>query len=333
MTAAFTFRRLLPADAAGVTSLVVRVYGTTYLRAELYSPDDIVRRNQAGEWISAVAHDDTGAIVGHAALELAPHGPVAELTMGMVLPQHQRHGILEGLRDFLIEEAHRRDLQGQFVEMGTDNLAAQAAANRSPARPFGLTLGLWPAVVRVAGRVEPPSTARVSFVRYFRYLQKPSRVVLHVPSHHHDMLGRIYAQHGVALEMGAEAALEGDGELSVERCPEWQSVFLTVRRVGADTPSQLDAAARAFHSDPGLESAYLELPMEQPGAAAACLHAEGLGFFFSGVSPFVAGGGDALRLQLLARDPELGRLRVTHPFAQELLAYVATERERRRKTT
>src|SRR4051794_32903385 len=103
MPGGYTIRRLRPEDAPGVCHCVLRVHGKAYPRAQLHCPEEIVHRNQTGEWISAVAIDETGLVAGHAALESAELGFVAEMGMSMVLPEHQRHGLLERLRDFLLE--------------------------------------------------------------------------------------------------------------------------------------------------------------------------------------------------------------------------------------
>jgi hypothetical protein len=77
-----------------------------------------------------------------------------------------------------------------------------------------------------------------------------------------------------------------------------------------------------------IDCVYLDLPLGDPHAAAACAPLEELGFFFSGVIPEYADG-DVLRLQYLnnvAFDP--ARTTTVSPFAKELYAYVLGELER-----
>jgi GNAT superfamily N-acetyltransferase len=330
MPGACVLRRLAPEHAAGVSELVARLYGDSYPRTGLYCPEQIVAHNRAGEWVSAVALDESGLVIGHAALEPALHGPIAEMGMSMVLPEHRRHGVLERLRDFLLEQAERLGLAGQLVEVGTSSPAGQAVANRSAARPCGLTLGLWPGSVRAAGADAAPLPGRLSFVRYFRYLRRPAKAVAHAPVHHRSILARIYGELGMPIELRDGAPPEGAGQWLASPWPSFQGVFLRAMQTGTDTVAELDEAHRAFRADPGLSSAYLELPLAQPGALLACLHAERLGFFFSGVTPWSFGSGDALRLQCLKEDPDLARLQISHPFARELAVYVAGEWERAR---
>ncbi len=323
MNADYTLRRFRAEDAPAVGECVARIYGQGYPRAELYAPEAIVHHNATGAWISFVAEDPRGRVVGHMALELSANGPVAEMGMGMVLPEHRQHRLVERMRDLIVEEARGRGLAGQFVEIATDNAAAQAMANRSLARPCGLTLGLWP------GGASDEPRARRSFVRYFRYLRAPVVAVAHAPAHHHEVLARIYAELGAPVTLGHGAPPEGRDRMSVERHAGWQSTFIAVQEIGEDTAAALTVVHRAFEDDAAMESAYLELPLAQPGAASACAHAEELGFFFSGVCPHGARDGDALRMQCLKGEAPIARASLTHPFARELVDYVVMSAWRR----
>ncbi|HSF56808.1 MAG TPA: hypothetical protein VLD83_01930, partial [Candidatus Binatia bacterium] len=64
----YTIRCFRSEDAAGVTRLVQGVYGDSYYPRDLYSPDEIVRLNEAEKLVSVVALD-AGQVIGHYALE------------------------------------------------------------------------------------------------------------------------------------------------------------------------------------------------------------------------------------------------------------------------
>jgi hypothetical protein len=107
---------------------------------------------------------------------------------------------------------------------------------------------------------------------------------------------------------------------------------IRVRRVGADTVAAVRRACQEFCEGSGVKALTLELPLAQAGTAAVCRAAGEEGFFFSGLGPAFAGDGDALLLQLPREDVDLSLLQIEHPFAKELLAYVARERDRVRRT-
>jgi N-acetylglutamate synthase-like GNAT family acetyltransferase len=309
----YTLRRARGGDGAAIRDLVTAVYGLAYPRRELYRPEESAERYASGRWIGVVAETD-GQIVGHMALEPSVVGRVAEMTMGMVMPEHRRHGVLERLRDRVVEEATRAGLAGQFVELDAGNVAAQALANRSPVRPCAITLELWPDFETGEGRL--------SFVRYFRYIEPPRAPRVCLPPRHAAIVRRIYAQFDLGLD--ESPAADGRHGMLVETHPDWGSVFFFVHEAGEDTGAELTAAHRAFAGDPGLACAYLELPLASPRAPAVCSHAEGLGFVFAGVTPGASKSGDALRLQCLKQPPTLERLAFTHPFALELCSHIAS---------
>jgi hypothetical protein len=211
------------------------------------------------------------------------------------------------------------------VELGTLDTAAQVLAARAPVVPCGLTLSLWPDFARSRAGGRSPRPRRQSFLRCFRYLVRPEPATVHVPARHRDIVGRLVARLGREPRFGEGAPAAGPGRISVRSHVPLQSLLVVVERVGENTVSRLCELAEAFGRDAGMEAAFLDLPLADPGAASLWERAEDLGFFFGGVTPFTFGAGDGLRLQLLKGDAELGLLRLVDPFAQELLAHVAAE--------
>ncbi|APR81590.1 Hypothetical protein A7982_06939 [Minicystis rosea] len=321
------FRRFQAEDAEGIVRCALRVYGRAYPRPEIYSPEAIVERNGAGAWISIVACDARGEVIAHAALEPSPFGPTAELGMALVLPEHRGHALVERLRDLALVESRARGYGGQYVEIATGNRSAQAVAARGPSRPTALTLGLWPDFTS-SDSASPPAR-RLSFIRLFRYLERPAKITAHVPSHHADIVTRIYADLDVPLTLRTPSAPAGRARIVVEPHPTLQTTFITVPEVGSETFAHLDHAHQAFARDPDLVCATLELPLAQPGTAPVCAHAERLGFFFNGVAPCGATDGDALRLQCLKPGVALSTGELLDPATRALADYVAAARRAR----
>lgn len=306
-----TLRRFSPADAASVSACARAVYGADYAIRDIYDPAAVARHNEEGTWVSFVAVDGASSVIAHLALELSPDGPVAETGMGMVVAEHRRTRILERLRDAVVEEARRRGLGGYFFEIGTENLAIQRMSAQSDVTPCGITLGVWP---------RPNGGGRLSFIRGFRYLERPARVIGYLPPAHEAILHRIYEALRVPLEARAAEAPSGPTTLVRRRHPEWQTIFLTATELGGG--AAVEEACRAVVADRDIESAYLELPLASPAAPLACAQAESVGFFFAGVTPYGSRAGDALRLQWRRRDAASGEAEILLPFARELYDYV-----------
>jgi hypothetical protein len=148
-----------------------------------------------------------------------------------------------------------------------------------------------------------------------------------VKTRHSQIMSRIYQQRDIAVELFEPAPSAGSGEIVVEEEPEVQTGTIHIRRVGADSASEIEQARRQLCLD-GVRAIMLELPLAQPGTAGLCEAAERMGFFFSGLGPAFAEDGDVLLLQYVCEEIDVGLLQIESPIAKEVLAYVASERER-----
>jgi hypothetical protein len=170
-----------------------------------------------------------------------------------------------------------------------------------------------------------PLPQRMSLLVAFKYLRPPAPAPVHLPQRHRAVCARIYEGLGVRPDFREPGTAPPQGSLTVEVDPAIQAASIRVERVGQDAAAEI---GRARERCARAEAILLELPLAQPGAAAACEAAERAGFFFCGIGPSFAANGDTLRLQLLTVDFDVALVQTDTPFARELLAYVAGERER-----
>src|SRR5262249_11978427 len=132
--------------------------------------------NQTGSLISIVALDSDDEVVGHYALERPDaRSEVAESGEAMVLPKHQHHHLLEGMRVVLEEEAERLNLAGIFGRTVTNHIFSQLAVERFGELPCGVSLGRTP---KAFCNMQQALTQRMSIVFYFKYLRRPKEAVL-----------------------------------------------------------------------------------------------------------------------------------------------------------
>jgi len=321
----YTVRRLLPEDAAGVTECVRRVYGDSYAHAAIYHPEQIIRLNDTGELVSVVALESGGQVVGHYALERPGLGVVAEEGEAMVLPEHRHEHLMEGMRGLLGQEAHRLGLIGLFGRAVTNHVFTQRVHDRFNLRPCALSLG---ELSRSFHNMAEPLPQRMSLLLGFKYLRTPTQVMVHIPAHHRDMGARIYDQFQVPLEFQEPSRAEGLGQVVVDAVLEQQQATIRVLRVGADTAADIGQARRKLCEQSQAEAIFLELPLAQSGTPELCEAVEHDGFFFSGIGPSFSADGDVLRLQWLGVQLDMALLQIENSFAKELVAYVASERER-----
>jgi hypothetical protein len=318
-------RRLTPDDALQIPELTNRVNGPGYIHAEVYHPEQLLKLNQSGRLVSVVALHSEHGVVGHSALERPDLGPIAETGEAMVLPEHRHHHLLDRMKLALEEEARSLGLAGIYGNAVTHHVFSQRTEERYKGRPTSFLLAASPASAHL---LEGSYPQRVSLLSYFTYLCQPGGTVAHLPEHHRGMVGRIYELLGREVEFGIAAAAMGPAKLSSSYDPATQQGVVKVLEPGADSASQINDARRGLLNNFGAEVIYLELPLDHPASASVCVEAEGLGFFFSGISPQPPGSGDWLRLQFPKAALDLALLQIEGEFARELLSYVAGERNR-----
>jgi N-acetylglutamate synthase-like GNAT family acetyltransferase len=324
----YTVRRFRPEDAAGIAAVVRRVYGETYvIHQELYEPARIVELNQSGRLVSVVAVDEAGQVVGHYALERPDLGRIAETGEAMVLPEHQHHHLLERMRVLIVEAAREAGLAGIFGMPVTNHVFSQKMYEHFEGKPVGIRLGNTP---KGFHNIAQPSPQRISCLVYFRHFEKPSNVLVHAPARHREMIARIYRQFGLPVTFAEPEKVQlpqAGGSETVRYDSKIQCGFIQVEQLGAGTAAAIAHASRELDSA-GAEAVFLDLPLSQPGTAELCAAAEPLGFFFGGIGPYFLPDGDALFLQRLNVPLDFGLLQIEHPFARELVDYVADDRRR-----
>ena len=316
-----------PAHAAAITACVRAVRGEAYPNRLLYRTDDLALAIGQGRLVIAIAAlPSTGQVVGMAALDCSPYGPVAELGMVMVLPSLRRLHIADDLRGLLIAQGQSQGLRGVYTEVlapATDalpgTLVGQTFAEREGVSPCGVTLGLWPGA----------DGGRQSFVRYLRP-SSPGRVstLCRLPVRHQSLASEIFGCLGYAVEFVADGVVSGTGALHALRDSNLSSWVLDVSRIGVDSVSQLRSVITQIQADPDVTCAHLELPLAQPGAAALCELAEAQGFFFSTLTPHAFKDGPGLRLQWLAAPIDPTQLALLNPLAKRIAHYLAQEQFR-----
>jgi hypothetical protein len=344
----YTIRLLCPDEALQVAQCIYRAWGYSYPNDDLYYPERIAHLNATGALVSIVAVDAAGEVVGHVALERPELGPIAESGAAVVNPAHRGRHLLDRMRAFLEDEGRRLGLAGVFGQPVTSHVFSQRMEESFHAAVCGVSLGISPASMQFRAIQNATAGQRESLLLYFKYLAPGSTAVVYAPVQHRAMLERLYAHletpvefrappaapagagagPGPTAEPSVEKTAAGAGEVAVRFVRAWGYGLIQVRRVGTETDAAVRQALHDLCATAGAEAVYLELPLAQPGTPSLCSAAEDAGFFFSGLGPGFAPGGDALRLQYLATDLDPERLQIASPFAQELLAYVVAERAR-----
>lgn len=326
----YVIRRFKPEDAVGVARCVYESYGYTYGNEDLYYPDRIVHLNGTGQLVSLVAIDQSGAVVGHLALERPDLGQIAESGQAVVSPAHRGRHLLERLRTALEDEARRIGLDGVIGFPVTTHVFSQRMEEKFGAVLCGVALGQMPRSTVFKNIAGEPAPQRISTMFYFKYMAPPPPTIVYAPERHRAIIDRLYAAFDLTPEFragsdGEAAAVPERGHLTVKLDHAWGFGEIHVEIAGEDTATEICRAKRDLVETNSVEVIYLFLPLAQSATPSLCAAAQAEGFFWSGVVPRAASDGDMLCLQYLQATPDLGLIQIAGPAGRALLDYVVAD--------
>jgi len=194
---------------------------------------------------------------------------------------------------------------------------AKGAPAAFGAIPTGIKLGWW--VQSGFGLNDFPQ--RVTPIVYLRCFSQTPRRTVFVPEHHREIAARIFAQLGREVEFGEESGFDATGEV-VFAFDEFHRVgMIMVVRPGAESCKQVLTAYQALIQKSRADAVFVDIFVDQGGAAQIFAELERSGFFFSGVQPHVKFDRDLLRLQIQHTPIDLGLIQTANDIGRELLAY------------
>lgn len=324
----YAIRPMRPDEALQVTRIFWLAYGYSYKNEAFYRPEGLVDLVGTGRLISYVAVTESGEVAAHAGLLRPEPVPMAEMAVLVVSPAHRGRGLMGALTTALTEKANELGLFGIALNPVTSHAASQRQVLGFGAKPCGMDLAACPPRQFKAMGLDKAAPQRESYLHCFMYLKPPPAAVAHVPAHHQEMAGRIYAQFDRALTLAGpdEGAAPGDYKVSFDRGLLKGSIRV-VRAQARQWPEILRAAVDLLDIA-GAEAVSLDLPLAQPATPLISELAEAAGFFFAGIWPHGAPDGDMLRLMRLAVPLDLEQVRIHPGFGRELFDYVGAEMQR-----
>jgi anti-sigma regulatory factor (Ser/Thr protein kinase)/GNAT superfamily N-acetyltransferase len=324
----YEVREMLPEEALQVARVFWLSYGYSYKNENFYRPESLQHLIGSGKVISFVAVAENGEVVGHAGLLRPDPVPSAEAALLVVSPPHRGRGLMERLSQALITRSKELGLYGIYSNPVTSHPVSQKETIRLGGVPCGLDLAACPPRNFKAIVDDSVAPQRESYLSCFCTLQAPPPARVCAPARHQEMVTRIYEALGRELSFLDPGPPTESGSFSVTFD---RSGSKGVIRVVISDPARWPEILRSaddLASIGGAEVVDLDLPLSQPATVELWEKAESVGFFFSGIRPYEAADGDAVRLQRLFVPLDLDRLRIYPKFGRALLDYVAAEKER-----
>lgn len=326
---AYVVRRFQPEDALGVARAFYRTYGYAYDLPAVYVPARLIELNASGHYTSLVALDASGEVAGHYALAREPGSPVADACGAVVIPEHRGRNLLNRLRAAAEAEAIAQQMAGYYSEPVTDHPRTQSASESFGAQACGITLGEAPRNFLARHMQLAATGQRQSCMLYVKPLRPREPRTVYVPLQHRAIIESVYSRLGLPVNFAAgRSPAGGPGAFHSGITRSDRTATVDVEKIGPETAAIVTGAIGDLRRLAHLGAIYVALPLEDPATPELCQAMESLGFFFSGVGPWMLDGKDALRLQLPLTPIDLGALVVVGEFAKSLLHYIGTERRR-----
>ena len=312
-------------DASGVARAFYLTYGYHYDLPAVYDPSRLIELNAEGRYVSIVAVAENGEIAGHYALAREAGEPIADAGGAIVVPAHRGRDLLDRMRRAAEDEARAMGLAAYYSEPVTDHAVTQEASQRFGAKACGLTLGLSPRSFVAKHMRLSTITQRQSFMLYVRPLRERAVRAIYPPPRHAAMIGRIYQQLGLKVEAGAGGTGSEAGSIKAAVVRADGVGTIAIERAGTQSVARVRQAVDDLQAARALGGIFAMLPLEDPETPELTEAMESLGFFFSGVGPWMLAGRDALRLQTLHAPIDLAALTIVGDFGRELADYVGAQ--------
>jgi anti-sigma regulatory factor (Ser/Thr protein kinase)/GNAT superfamily N-acetyltransferase len=326
----YTVRRMLPEEAVQVSQLMYRTYGNTYFNEDVYYPDRIAAQNAHQVLVSFVAQGEDGHVAGHCALELTQEGPVAELGQAVVDPAHRGRGLLDRMKDAILEEADRLGLVGWYADAVAVHTLTQKSNVHHGGHLTGVQLGISPKTEAFRSIAEQ-QPQRVTCLLYFHWLKRPLARTIYVPDRHREIASAIYENLQCPMQLGkSETTAAAHGTLAVKIDVGAARAFVRAERLGKDTVHSICHAKRELVEQSHVEVVFAELPLQDPATPQVADELEYEGLAFAGVAPHFSSHGDLLRLVYLVEPLVKGPIKAFEPFADRLVEYALSEQSRLR---
>lgn len=272
-------------DCLHVIRCLRSAFGDSYIKKELYSPEQTLQIIQGGRLSLYLAREENGEVmglIGWEQLEMFPS--TAELCTLVVLPQYRRLGLGAVLIKYVFDLVKRLDITSVYGYP----IASHIKAQRSIERLSPVCCGFLPSVFStqrfssgVSGHTNPKDSLTVVCFN----LKKKNAGALRLKSRYHSLAQSVYGGLGVlfSAEDFSAAPTAKDTLYKYRYDNTHCTLYINMDTVGEDF-AQLVQTLCAHRSDPDF-TAQVCLNMCDPAAVYAADILERAGMLFSGFHP------------------------------------------------
>ena len=224
-------------------------------------------------------------------------------------PMYRKHHLASRLTVALLEQAKQLGLKNVFTRVVTGHPASQKSTGKKGFFDCCLYLALLLSNVdlrQLGGALK----TKMSGMMQWKAMSSPRPRAIDLPPLYRDIIGALYDQTGLEIIGPANPAKENIPKLRVQKIPVLSVGQLDVESNGSQPQMVADWIAgqcRRLCSEKR-DVIYLNINLEEQGAALIVEQASQLGFIFSGITPDAFVNHDAIVLQYLnlPGDPFVG---------------------------
>jgi GNAT superfamily N-acetyltransferase len=326
-------RLIRSSEGLKLARLFYWVYGFTYGPNYVYNPEHLNRLVMDRRLVSAVAVDSRGEFCAHAAILLdEPDNKIGELISLAVDPNYRESGLAKKLHSYLVEQARERRLKGLFAEAVTIHPFSQRLCLALSGKESAMMLGYIPPANYRQISDGPFRQRQMAIVYFFGLSTKEKSLTIFVPNKHILMIERIYSHLRLKRKLLSDNAHPvgascGDTAFDLKVKRDMKSAAITLQVYCPDTVELVGSKLKGL-LESGIEYVSLDLPLSNISTPYFANELESMGFFFSGVIPYL-NDGDSLRLQFLnTSQVNLDSAIVVSAFGEEMSEYVKSMKER-----
>ncbi len=324
-------RMIRPDEGLNLARCFYRVYGYTYGPNYVYFPDRLKSLIESGRLVSAGAVDKHGEIVAHGAMKLeSQDAQIGELISLAVDPKYRSAGLAAKIHRRLMEHAAGIGLKGVFGEAVTIHPYSQRLCHALGGKESAVMLGYIPPsdYKRIVHNGFRQRQLAMLYFFHFERLAKSEKIF--APLNFQDIMQKIYTRLGMPREFRLETAVPwgvmcGETAFRLTVNSEIGIASIIVDSYCPDTVKIVGFRLGQLLKE-GIEYVYIDMPLSDPLTSYFAQEFELIGFFFSGVIPFLAKG-DALRMQFLnTKEVNFDEAVIDSEFGRELCDYVISKR-------
>lgn len=324
----FTIRRMTPADAEQLVSLVRKCYGDGYPNKILYRPQEIAAALEEGLMHSVVSLDASGNLIGHCALTFASlSAPIPEAGKMVVDPDSRGQHLSNRLAEHRKAVAIENDLLGYWSECVTNHPFSQHEIIDSGGVETGAFIAKDAPTWHMAG-VNNVTDVRLSLMTYYIPLKAAPTRTIYLPGLYAEFAGGLAAGLGMDRNIAQEApAVDVHTVLSYTTNPVNQFAQIVVSVIGQDIGSRIAEAVDQLKRE-GIEVLHLDIPLADPNALLAIPALEAQGFFWAAWLPEFLASGDVLRLQKTDAPVNPDEIICARENGEKVKKHILAERQR-----